>query len=263
MIQRLKKLIDARELLGLLMLRDIRVRYKQSALGVLWAVLQPLSLMLIFTLVFSRFAKIKTDVPYPIFAYCALLPWTFFASSLTFSIPSLVNNSNLVTKTYFPREVMPMAAIGACLVDFLIASVILVGLMLFYRVPLHATLLLVPVVLGVQIILTIAIALVGSAMNVFYRDIRYAVPLALQLWMFASPVAYPIETARSALPSWLLPWYYLNPMAAIINAYRELALYGRLPEAMPLLCSAAFAAGVAALAYAMFKRLEMRFADVI
>jgi len=261
MIESLKKLGTARELLVTLTLRDIRVRYKQSILGIAWAILQPLSLMLVFTVFASLTGLSSGDkgIPYPIFVYCAVLPWTFFATAVRFAVPSLVTNHNLVTKTYFPREVMPMASIGACFVDFLVASVIFVGMMVFYRIPLRPTVLLVPVILTVQIVLTLAIALVGSAMNVFYRDIRYAIPLALQIWLFASPVMYSVDRVPQSF-RWI---YFTNPMAAIINAYREVILRGRLPDANLLLSSTAIAVGAAIVGYAIFKRMEMKFADVI
>lgn len=261
MIGDLKTLFTYRELLFSITARDIKVRYKQAALGMAWAILQPLLLMVIFTIVFSRFVRIPTDgVPYPIFSYCGLLPWTFFASSLAFAIPSLVSNINLVTKIYFPREIFPIAAVAASFFDFVIASVVFVGMMLYYRVTVSMTMLvMVPVLVVIQILLTFGVVFVLSAVNVFFRDIRYIVPLGVQIWMFISPVIYPM----SLVPVRFRFIYSLNPMAVLLDGYRSLILAGEMPPLKLLGLAAGVSVGLFVLSYRIFKKLEMRFADVI
>jgi len=225
-----------------------------------WAVLQPLSLMVIFTLVFSRFARIPTDgIPYPIFSYCALLPWTFFATSLSFAIPSLVNNISLVTKIYFPREVLPIAAVAACFFDFIIASVVFMGMMIYYKVALTTALIFLPILIIIQLLLTLGIAFFASALNVFFRDIRYIIPLAVQIWMFLSPVIYPLNM----VPEKYQHIYVLNPMAVLLESYRSIILGGNLPSFNLLGMAALVSLTLFILAYTFFKNLEMRFADLI
>lgn len=241
-------------------MREIKVRYKQSILGGAWAILQPLSLMLIFTVVFSFFARVPTDgIPYPVFSYAALLPWTFLATSISFGVPSLVNSMNLVTKVHFPREILPLGVLAAAFVDFCIASVIFVGMMILYRMPAYLTLAWLPLLVFVQILLTLGVTLVGAAVNVFFRDIRFIVPLGLQLWLYATPVIYPI----SLVPERIRPFYMLNPMAGLIASYRRVALQG-LPPAPREFGPAVFLAVVLCIGgYLMFKRLERQFADII
>ncbi|MFZ5517067.1 MAG: ABC transporter permease [Candidatus Zhuqueibacterota bacterium] len=249
-----------RELLYALITRDIKVRYKQSLLGVCWALLQPLALMIIFTIVFSRFASIATPgIPYPIFSYCALLPWTFFSTSLSFAIPSLVNNITLITKIYFPREIFPIAAVAACFFDFLVASLVFVGMMVIYHVAPTMALIFLPILLAIQIVLTLGIALFASAANVFFRDIRYVVPLALQIWLFLSPVIYPL----ALVPEKYRSLYLLNPMAVLIDGYRTVVLNGMAPSAIWLAWAALISFLVFAGSYLFFKKIEMRFADLI
>ena len=260
MIMYLRTLYEYRELLWMWTLREIKVRYKQSILGAAWAILQPLAVMIIFTLVFSFFAHVPTDgVPYPIFSYTALLPWTFFATSISFAVPSLVNNMNLVTKIYFPREILPIAAVIAAFVDFLVASIVFLGPMIFYRLPLQRGLLWVPLLLGVQIVLTLGVVLPASALIVRYRDIRFVVPLGLQLWMYASPIIYP----TSLVPEHLRAYYMLNPMAGLIDSYRRVVLRGQSPQVLYLTISAVMAVILLLAGYAYFKRSEPRFADII
>jgi lipopolysaccharide transport system permease protein len=260
LIASLRELHAYRELLWMWTLREVKVRYKQSLLGAAWAVLQPLVLMIMFTVVFSCFARVPTDgVPYPIFSYTAVLPWTFFATSITFAVPSLVTNMNLVTKIYFPREILPVAAVAAAFVDFLVASIVFLGLMLLYGVPLRATLLWAPVILAIQIALTLGVVLAAATLNVWYRDIRFVVPLGVQLWMYASPVIYPV----TLVPERWRTWYMLNPMAGIITSYRRVILQGQPPEMQVLGLSAGVGLLAMLLGYLYFKRSEGRFADVI
>lgn len=253
-------LISYRYLLWMWTLREIKVRYKQSILGGAWAVLQPLSLMIIFTIVFSLFARLPTGgVPYPVFSYTALLPWTFLATSIAFAVPSLVNNMNLVTKAHFPREILPLAVIGAAFVDFAIAAIIFVPMMLIYRIPVHSTLIWVPLLVLTQIVLTFGVVLIGSAVNVFFRDIRFIVPLAIQLWMYASPVIYPV----SVVPEELRTLYMLNPMAGLLTSYRRVILHGLPPSPQDLGIAAVIAGFLCIVGYWFFKRVERQFADII
>ena len=256
----LAELFQNRDLLWLWTSREIKVRYKQSLLGIAWAILQPLALTVVFTLVFSLLARIDTgDVPYPVFAYSGLLPWTFFATSLNFGVPSLVNNMNLITKIYFPREILPLASIGAAFVDFLIASCIFVGMMLVYRVWPGIEILWVVPLLIIQIILSIGVTLIGSAVLVFFRDVRFVIPLLIQVWMYASPVIYPVDL----VPEKLQPYYFLNPMAGIIDGYRRALIQGEPPRMPALLLGAVVSLLLLVLGYALFKRLEPIYADLI
>ena len=249
-----------RDLLWMWIAREVRVRYKQSLLGVGWAILQPLVLTVIFYFVFSRLARIDTGgVPYPIFAYAALVPWTFFTTSLGFGIPSLVNNMNLVTKIFFPREVLPLASIGAALVDFLVASAIFVGMLVFYGVRPDIYALWVIPLLAVQIILTVGVTLLGSAVIVFFRDMRFVIPLLTQVWMYVTPVIYPVEL----VPERLRLYYYLNPMASIIDGYRRVLLLGEAPQMPALLLGTLVSLLLLLLSYVFFKRVEPLFSDLI
>lgn len=260
MLTHLKILFSHHELLINIALRDIKARYKQSLLGVAWAIIQPLSLMLIFTAVFSKFLHIQTgDTPYPVFSYCSLLPWSFFASSLTFAIPSLINNSNLVSKIYFPREIFPIASVLACLLDFLIAGILFIFMMFYYHIQLSWCIFFVPFIVCIQILFTMGIAFFGSAVIVFFRDVRYIVPLGIQIWMFATPVVYP----TSIVPAKYLSIYMLNPMAGIIDSYRQVILYRELPDIRYLGLALLISVLSFSMAYCFFKRVEMKFADVI
>jgi lipopolysaccharide transport system permease protein len=256
----LRQLYDARELLLTWTRRDFRVRYSQSFLGAAWAVAQPLALMLIFTAVFSFVVRVQTDgIPYPLFSYTALVPWTLFANSLTFAIPSLLNNMNLVSKIYFPREVLPLSAVLVGLADFFIALILLAGMMAWYRFMPGLNALWLPLILVAQLILTFGLSLFLSALNVFYRDIRFIVPLLVQVWMYLSPVIYP----PSQVPETVRPYYFLNPMAAIIDSYRRVLLLNQPPDWSYLGLAATIAFALLIFGYAYFKRSERRFADVI
>lgn len=255
-----RELFGYRELVLAWTIREIKVRYKQSLLGAAWAILQPLSLMVIYTIVFSSFVRVPSDgIPYPIFSYTALLPWTFFAACLSFGVPSLINNTNLITKVYFPREIFPLASIGASFVDFLVASFLFIGLLIYYHAPVGYVLVWLPVILGGQILLSAGVVLFASAVNVFYRDIRFVVPLATQLWLYASPVIYPM----SVVPEQFRIVYALNPMAGIIDSYRAVLLQGQPPDLQYLGIALAMAALFFVTGYIFFKRVEMNFADVI
>ncbi|MGI9067507.1 MAG: ABC transporter permease [Pyrinomonadaceae bacterium] len=248
-----------RELLYFLIWRDIKIRYKQTLLGAGWAIIQPLFAMLLFTLFFGRLARIPSDgVPYPLFAYAGLLPWTFFANALTNSGNSLVGSSSLITKVYFPRVIIPAAAVLAGLLDFVIAFVLLVPMFIYYGISVTWSLLLLPVFICLAILLALGVGMWLSALNVKYRDIRYALPFLIQLWLFASPVIYPI----SIMPErwrWVLA---LNPMTGIIEGFRASLFGGQLP-AMTILTSAAMTVAILIISFFAFHRVEDSFADVI
>lgn len=256
----LRDLYRYRDLLWMWTVREIKVRYTQSVLGAAWAILQPLSLMLIFNAVFSYVVRVPTEgIPYPIFSYCALLPWTFFAASAAVAVPSLVQNMHLVAKIYFPREILPIASVAAGLLDFLIAAQVLAIMLLFYRIPLHRTLVFAPVILLVQILLTLGVVLFASAVNVFYRDIRFVVPLAVQLWMYVTPVIYPV----TLIPEGFRELYMLNPMAGLIESYRDIVVRGAWPNWNHLGLAAAISVAAFVAGYSYFKRVEWQFADLM
>jgi lipopolysaccharide transport system permease protein len=249
-----------RELLFFLVWRDIKVRYKQTALGVAWAVLQPLFTMLVFTLFFGRLAKISSNgLPYPLFSYAALLPWQLFAFALTESSNSIVVNERLITKVYFPRLVIPLAAVLAGLVDFAIAFVLLIGLMIWYRVTPTLAILTLPLFIIFALITALSAGLWLSALNVQYRDVRYTLTFIVQLWLFASPVAY---SSTLVPPRWR-PLYGLNPMAGVIEGFRW-ALLGKSPAPGAMLAVSVFVVIIflfGGLRY--FRRMERTFADVV
>jgi lipopolysaccharide transport system permease protein len=253
-------LADYRDLLYVLSLHRIRVRYKQSILGVSWAILQPLALMAIYTLIFSLIAKIPTNgVPYALFAFAALLPWIYFSAAISTATGGLVSHSDLIRKVYFPREILPLTYIIAAFFDFAIASIFLVGLMAYYQVTFTANVFYVPLIVFILTLLVTAAALLLSAVQVRFRDIGVAMPLLLQLWMFASPVVYPL----SAVPSRLRAIYTLNPMVGIVENFRRVTLEGVGPD-LPLLGTSALTAVILLpIAYVYFKRVEATLADVI
>ncbi len=248
-----------RELLYFLTWRDVKVRYKQTVLGILWAFIQPFLKMIVFSVIFGRLAKMDSEgFPYPIFVYAGLLPWQFFASSLSRSGQSVVGSANLITKVYFPRLIIPLSSVGACLVDFAVSFVILVGLMLYYGiVPTLATIMVVPLVLF-TIFTALGVGTFLSALNVAYRDFRHTIPFLVQIWMFATPVIYPVKIVPKRW-QWLL---CLNPMSGIVDAYRS-AILGK-PFAwdnLGISLSVATAAFLIGLFY--FRRLERQFADIV
>ena len=250
-----------RELLWLLTQREIKVRYKQTALGVVWAVLQPLSLMIVFTVFFSWFARIESDgIPYPLFSYAALLPWMFFSTSLSFAIPSLIANSHIITKIYFPREVIPLSAVLAAFLDFLIASAVFVVLLVAYRVSPTLNLFYVLPIVTIQLLFTVGVSLLLSAFTVLYRDVRHTLPLVIQIWMFVTPILYP----ASVVPERWRAWYFsLNPMAAIIDGYRRALIQGQPPQLGYLSLAAAVSCLLVWVGYKYFKHLEREFADIV
>jgi lipopolysaccharide transport system permease protein len=256
----LRDLWAYRELLYFLTWRDVKVRYKQTLLGVAWAILQPLLTMLIFTLLFGRLAGIKSDgIPYPIFAYAGLLIWTFFANAVTNSGNSLVGSANLITKIYFPRIIIPGAAVGAGLVDLGIAFLIQIGLMLYYHVTITRAIVMVPLLVLLATLLALGVGMWLSALNVKYRDIRYAIPFLIQLWMFASPIIYP-ESMLQGKMRYILR---LNPLTGIVENFR-VALFGHSNfHWQSLGISAAITLFILIYSAYSFRRMERSFADIV
>lgn len=255
----LRDLWQYRDLLYILTMRDIKVRYKQTALGALWAVIQPLFTMLIFSIFFGRLAGMPSDgIPYPLFAYAGLLPWTFFSNAVNNSGNSLVGNSNLITKVYFPRMIIPAASVASGLIDFLIAFGLLIVLMFYYGVGLSINILMLPVLIILTSLLAIGVGMWMSALNVKYRDIRYALPFIIQLGMFASPIIYP----SSLVPEkWrFLVWF--NPVAGQIEAYRS-AFFGKPFDWLGLSVSALITFAILIYSAYNFRRMEKSFADII
>jgi lipopolysaccharide transport system permease protein len=248
------------DLISSFAMRDIKARYKQTVLGVAWALLQPLSMMVVFTLVFSLFAKVPSDgIPYPVFAYSALIFWIFFSNTISSGTAAMVANAPLIRKIYFPRETLLIAVVLGALLDLGVASLLFVGLLVYYKVALTLAALWVLPLLLLQTTLIFGIISLTAAAHVYYRDIGHALPLVVQLWMFATPVAYPI----SVIPEWLQPFYMLNPMAPIIDGYRRALILGTTPHLLPLAGSLVITVIVTGLALSVFQRAARTFADVI
>jgi lipopolysaccharide transport system permease protein len=248
------------ELLYFLTWRDIKVRYKQTVLGALWAILQPVLTMVIFTVFFGSLGGMSTHVdnPYPVVVFAALLPWQFFATAVTQSGQSLIASSNLISKVYFPRLIVPFASVGGGLVDFAISFAVMFLLMLGYGAMPSASVLLLPPLIVVTIVTALGVGTLLSALAAAYRDFRYVIPFLVQIWMFASPVAYPLEVVPE---KWRL-LYALNPMAGIISGYRS-ALLNEPIQLGPILVSSFVAVGLFVAGTAYFRKVERRFADII
>jgi lipopolysaccharide transport system permease protein len=255
----LRELWAYRELLLVLTMRDIKVRYKQTVLGVAWAILQPFMAMVVFTIFFGKLANMPSDgSAYPVFVYSALVPWSFFANAIASSSNSLVGSSHLITKVYFPRLIIPISAVGTGIVDFAVASSILLGMMFFYGVGWSVNLLMAPVLLLGVVLIALGAGTCLSALTVAYRDLRYVVPFMVQLWMFVTPVVYP----ASLVPTqwrWLL---YLNPMSGFIEGFRS-AFLAKPFDFIGLAISAGVAICLFLVGVAYFERVERRFADII
>jgi lipopolysaccharide transport system permease protein len=248
-----------RELLHFLTLRDIKVRYKQTIMGLAWVIIQPLMTMLIFTLVFNRFVRLDAGpLPYPLFALSGLLLWLFFANAVTNSTNSLISNANLITKVYFPRMFVPAASVGAGLVDLGVAFILLIVLVFYYGLPITANLLLLPLFIFMMAMLALGVGLLSAALTVKYRDLRHALPFIIQLWMFASPVIYPTSIVPQRW-KWLLT---INPVAGIIEGFRA-SLAGSAFNWRHVLISAATTLVLLVCAVYVFRRFEDTFADVV
>jgi lipopolysaccharide transport system permease protein len=260
MLTDLTKLLRTSDLLWAWTGRNIRARYQQSVLGWFWAIVQPAAQVMIFSIVFTLFVPVDTgNIPYPVFSYIAVVPWTFLASSLPDMTDSLVVNMGLVGKIYFPREILPVASMLARLLDFVVAAMLLIVLMLIFNMPVFVFgWIFIPVIVAIQIALILGLGLMCAALNVFFRDVRSLLVLGLQLWFYASPIIYPV----TMVPEHLRPFYFLNPMAGVIEAYRDVLLNGQMPG-LYLAISALVAGALFVFGYWFFKRVEFQFADVV
>ena len=248
------------DLLYIFVWRDIKVRYKQTVLGVFWAILQPLFMMVIFSVFFGKLVDVPSDgIPYPIFSYTALVPWTFFANGVLFASNSLVNNAHMLKKIYFPRLTMPIASIGACIIDFMLAFVVLLGMLFMYGQNPTLNVIWLPFFFMLACITALGVSFWLSALNVQFRDVRYIVPFVLQVWLFATPIVYP----SSLLPE---PWqtlYGINPMAGVVEGFRW-SLLGTDTAPEPIIFVSTFVALVLFLSGVLyFRKKEKYFADVI
>jgi lipopolysaccharide transport system permease protein len=256
----LRELWSYRELLYFLTWRDIKVRYKQTALGAAWAVIQPFFTMVVFSLFFGRLARMPSDgIPYPIFSYAALVPWMFFANGLGNSTNSLVGSANLIKKVYFPRLAIPLATVLSEAVDFAIAFVVLIGMIFYFGITPTSHVVWLPLLLLLAVTTALGVGLWLSALNVQYRDIRYVVPFITQFWMFATPIAYPSSLLSE-------PWrtiYALNPMVGVVEGFRWALLGTRAAPGPMVLVSAAMAVAILIGGALYFRRMEKQFADVV
>jgi lipopolysaccharide transport system permease protein len=267
-----KNLYDYRELLLTLAWKNVTLRYKQAYLGIAWAILKPVSLMLIFTLVRSFVGIESGDIPYPILVFAALMPWTFFQESTSDGVTSVVGNSHLIRKIYFPREIFPITSVLTKLVELGINFLILAGLMVWYQMMPGIYMLWAPIIIAYTVIVALTVAFVGSAINVYYRDVGAALPVLLSLLMYASPVIYPLQLVKEKLlvqqaaGDWsdaLYTLYTLNPLAGIIDAFQSVALRNEPPDLSAILPGLITIVILLPLSYLYFKRAESYFADVI
>ena len=247
------------ELLYVMSLRDLQLRYKQTIMGFGWAVFMPLLNTILFSVIFSRVAKLDVGVPYPVFAYCGLLAWNLTASALRFSVSSLTANINLVAKVYFPREIFPFSAVFVSVVDFGVGAILLAVMMIYYQIPVTPAILFLPVVILVQMTFTAGVALFLAMANLYYRDVKYLFEVIVTLWMFASSVLYPLDNLEGAAKVIST----LNPVTPIIDAYRSVILYGRLPPLPEFGLVALASLVILGGAWLMFHRSEYQFAEFI
>lgn len=281
LLESIREFWKYRELLIFLTWRDVKVRYMQTVLGIAWAIIQPVLMMIVFTVVFGRMANVPHgDVPYPVFVFAGLLPWTFFSSSITNAANSVVRNERLITKVYFPRLIIPIAAIGPALVDLFVSFVVLAGLMIYYEVTPASTVWLVPILVLFTAVTSIGVGLLLSALNVAYRDFRYAITYLIQLWLFATPTVYmefmaepeilnttaevesmdsPINTALSPA---LRTALQANPMTGLIAGFRSVLIGSPVPLNV-VIGSCVYAMALLVFGVIVFKRMESRFADII
>jgi ABC-type polysaccharide/polyol phosphate export permease len=249
--------LEYRELLTRLISRDLTLRYKQAVMGITWAVLMPLVNTAIFSVIFTRVARVEVGMPYPLYAFIGFVAWNFFASSLRFAVVSLTSNVNLVSKVYLPRELFPLAAVAVCLVDAGVAALLIGGMLAYYGVPLTGAVLFLPLVVFVHAAFTAALALILAMANLFYRDVKYLFEVAISLWMFSTSVVYPVDQVGGWLGAVLL----LNPMTPIIDAYRSVLVNGTLPAAAPFGVAAVLACALLAVGWLTFHRAEFLFAE--
>jgi lipopolysaccharide transport system permease protein len=262
----LKDIWAYRELLYFLVWRDVKVRYKQTLLGVAWAILQPLLTMVVFTIFFGRLANVGSEgLPYPLFSFAGLLPWSLFSLGLSQSSGSLVSSANLIKKVYFPRLVIPTSSVLAAVVDFFLAFLVLLCMMAYYGVRPPMAVLFLPLLLVLAICTTLGVGIWLAALNVQYRDVRYIVPFFVQIWLFVSPVIYPgsrvmAQLAKQGIPTWL---YGLNPMAGVVEGFRWALLGGQTNPIGLIVASAVVSALILVSGMFYFRRMERVFADVV
>jgi len=264
----LSELWRYRELIGFLAMRDLKVRYKQSILGIAWAVIQPLMTMLVFTLLFGLLLgrdsmPTAEGIPYPVSTYCALVPWQLFAAALIASGDSLVSNQHLITKVYFPRLAAPIAPILAALVDFALAFAVLLGMMLFFGIVPGWAFLTLPLFVLLAVATALSVSLWLSALNAIYRDVRHTLPFLAQTWMFATPVVYTTASLLEGRPEWLRWAYGLNPMAGVVEGFRWALLGGAHPPWAALVSSIAVVTALLVGGAYYFRRMERTFADLV
>jgi lipopolysaccharide transport system permease protein len=263
-INALRRLGEFSDLFVTLSVHRLKVRYAQSRLGLLWALIQPVAMMLVFTLMFTFLRTMPGgDVPFPLFAYSALLPWTMFASGLANASASLTANASLLSKVYFPREILPLSYIVVALVDMAIASLVLAGLMLWFAVPVSATVLWAVPAIVLLTGLLVGLGLFLSALQTHFRDVGLAMPVVLQVWLFATPVLYPLDAVAATLPSPLYAMYILNPMAGIVETFRRGVVLNQGPDLAALALSALVVAAIVPAAFVYFKHVELTMADVV
>ncbi len=249
-----------RELIFFFAWREVKIRYKQALLGAAWAILQPLLTMIVFTLFFGRLAGIPSDgLPYALFAYVGLLQWTYFSSVISNAGMSLTSNANLITKVYFPRLALPSSLAISGLLDFVIGLSFLIVLMIYFQTPVTGLILLAPLFVVELVLLAVGVSLLLAAVNVFYRDVKHVLPLAIQLWLFVTPVIYPV----SFIPERYRPLLALNPLAGIIDGFRSCLVLGQWPDVWLTVSSWAITLVVLFVGFAYFRQAERRFADVI
>jgi len=251
------ELRDYRELLFMMAKRDLLLRYRRTVMGVGWAVMMPVLNTIVFTLIFRKVAKIETDVPYPVFSYCGLLPWNLFATSLKTGVNTLVANKSLLTKVYFPREVFPFSTMFVSVVDFLVGLSILALLMIYYWIPLSATALFLPILIAVQLMFTVGLSMLLAPANLYYRDVKYIIEALVVVWMFVTPVLYPTRQLTGPLGVIL----QMNPLAPIIDGYRAVLLRGELPSAIPFTAAAIVSFTIFAVGWVAFHRTEYGLAE--
>lgn len=249
--------VEYRELLYRMTVRDLLLRYKQTVMGFGWAVFMPVINTALFSVIFTRVARLDTGIPYPLYAYCGLLAWNFFASSLRFAVSSLTSNMTLVTKIYFPREMFPFSTVIVCLVDFAVGSAVLVALMLFYQIGFSTAIVFLPLIVAVHVAFTAGMALLLAMGNLFYRDVKYLFEVALTIWMFSTSVVYPTEVIGGRLGTVLR----LNPMTPIIDAYRAVILRGEVPLTSSFLVASVISFLVLAIGWVSFHKAEYQFGE--
>lgn len=255
----LRELIEHHELLYFLTLKEVRIRYKQSIIGVGWALFMPVASMVIFTFVFTRVATLATDVPYPVFSYCGLLPWNLFAQGIATSTRSLVANINLVTKVYMPRIAFPIAAVLSKIPDFFVGFVFVLVLMKYYEISFPWTMLWLPVILSVQLLFTLGLSFLLSMGHLYYRDVDFVMQVVIQLWMYVTSVLYPLKSSDPTLQFFI----NLNPMTPVIDAYRDVLLRGSSPRFDTFVPAALCSVGVFLLGAYLFRKFEFQFAEYI